>query len=196
LGSGNGAGSAPGAGGFPGISIRGGNRGNGSGGIRANIVHGTQTSYAMTITSTANSGGGLPDFGVFQNQKVYTVYLDMRTNDEDRIPSWTMEYALLQSQSGDPTERVKGTPTPPYATLKEVPEVTPDVAVKYAHKLIIASAILTVAGKLEQVTVKQSPDPQIVSTLIDALKNWTFQPSAIDGKPVALRVLLGIRLTR
>lgn len=27
-----------------------------------------------------------------------------------------------------------------------------------------------------------------------ALGNWTFQPSQIDGKPVALIVMMGIRL--
>jgi Lhr-like helicase len=147
----------------------------------------------MTITSTANSGGGLPDFGVFQNQKVYTVYLDMRSNDEDRIPSWTLEYAPLPAEGA---ERVGGTPTPPYATLKELPELTPELAVKYAHKLIIASAILNVAGRLEQISVKQSPDPEVIATLLEALNNWTFEPSQIDGKPIALKILLGIRLAR
>jgi len=48
----------------------------------------------MTFTSTASSGGGLPDFGVFQNQKVYTVYLDMRASDDDPAPSWTLQYAV------------------------------------------------------------------------------------------------------
>ena len=38
----------------------------------------------MTITSTASSGGGLPDVGVFRNEKVYTVYLDMQAGDGDR----------------------------------------------------------------------------------------------------------------
>ena len=90
LGSGKGAGNAAGAGGFPGISIRGGNYGNGSGGIHPKLTPRNQTSYDMTVTSTASSGGGLPDFGVFQNQKVYTVYLDMRASDDDTAPSWTL----------------------------------------------------------------------------------------------------------
>jgi hypothetical protein len=42
--------------------------------------------------------------------------------------------------------------------------------------------------------VKQSPDPQVNAPLIEALKNWTFQPALIDGKPVPLKILLGIRL--
>ena len=53
---------------------------------------------------------------------------------------------------------------------------------------------LLVTGQLEQVAVKQSPDPQVNAPLIEALKNWTFQPSLVDGKPVALKILLDIRL--
>ena len=192
LGSGKGAGSAAGAGGFPGISIRGGNYGNGSGGIHPKLTPRNQTSYGMTITSTASSGGGLPDFGVFQNQKVYTVYLDMRVGDDDTVPSWTLQYAPLQptvTQSGAQKQ-----PTPPYATLKQVPELTPEQTAACAGKMIVVSGVLTADGKLEQLSVKKTPDPQVNSIVTDALGNWTFQPSQIEGKPIALKIMMGIRL--
>jgi hypothetical protein len=64
-------------------------------------LHEHPGSYNMTITSTASTGAGLHDFGVFQNQKVYTVYLDMRSNDEDSAPSWTLQYAALQPSATD-----------------------------------------------------------------------------------------------
>jgi hypothetical protein len=199
LGSGKGSGSAPGGGGFPGITIRGGGYGNGAAGsVHASVTSRRQVPYGMTITSTASSGGGLPDFGVFQNEKVYTVYLDMRANDEDPAPSWTLQYAVLQPQadsaaSGGTSDRIRGTPTPPYAILKEIPELTAQLASKCAHQLIVASAIMNVAGKLEQVSVKRTPDSQLIAPLIEALNNWTFEPAQIDGKPVALKILLGIR---
>jgi hypothetical protein len=198
LGSSNGAGSAPGTGGFPGITIRGGRYGNEpSSGLQPSSTPRRQTSYGMTITSTASSGGGLPDFGVFQNEKVYTVYLDMKASDEDPAPSWTLEYAVLQSVAdpagGDSSNRIVGTPTPPYAILKQIPELTPGLA-KCAHKLIVASAIMTAAGKLEQVSVRQAPDSQLVALITEALNNWTFRPAEIGGKPVALKILFGIQL--
>jgi hypothetical protein len=34
----------------------------------------------------------------------------------------------------------------------------------------------------------------MTATLTEALKNWAFQPAQIEGKPVALKVLLGVRL--
>ena len=72
VGSGKGAGSAAGSGGFPGITISGGRYGNGNGdpaGLHAALTPHHQTSYAMTITSTASSGGGLPDVGIFQGEE-------------------------------------------------------------------------------------------------------------------------------
>ncbi|MGA7928490.1 MAG: hypothetical protein WCA20_21165, partial [Candidatus Sulfotelmatobacter sp.] len=176
LGSGKGAGSAAGGGGFPGIAISGGRYGNNdAGGLHPSLTPHRQTPYGMTITSTASSGGGLPDFGVFQNEKVYTVYLDMRANDEENTPSWTLQYAVLQPQAGETSDRIRGTPTPPYATLKQVPEFTPVQVSKYARQFIVASAILNIEGQLEQVSVKQAPDSEIVDLLTEALKNWRFE---------------------
>ena len=201
LGSGNGAGSASDKGGFPGITIRGGRYGNGTSDTgRPRVTARRQTSYGMTITSTASSGGGLPDVGVFHNEKVYTVYLDMRINDEDAAPSWTLQYAVSQPMAGDlkgdgTSSRIVGTLMPPYAMLKEVPELTPELAARCAGKLIIASAIMNVMGKLEQVSVKQTPDSQLAARLVEALNHWSFQPAQINGNPVALKILLGIRLS-
>jgi hypothetical protein len=178
VGSGKGAGSAPGGGGFPGISISGGRYGNGSGvaSLKAGVGPHRQTSYSMTITSTASSGGGLADFGVFHDEKIYTVYLDMRASDEDSTPSWTLQYAVLNPPAGPRTA-----PTPPYVLLKQVPELTADLAAKCANQLIVASAIITDTGKLEQVSVKHTPDDQIVAPLTEALSNWSFEPAQVEA---------------
>ncbi len=141
-GSGMGAGSAPGGGGFPGITIQGGRYGN-TGNMQAKVEPRRQISYNMNIVSTASSGGGLPELGVFQNEKVYTVYLDMRADDEDPTPSWTLQYAVLQPAAGDPgvpTSHIQGTPTPPYAILKLVPEFTPELVRKCAPRSGVGEA--------------------------------------------------------
>ena len=56
-----------------------------------------------------------------------------------------------------------------------------------------ASAILQSDGNLEQITVRQGPEDQLAEPL-EALQHWLFEPGKIDGKPVALKILLGIRL--
>jgi len=198
-GSGGGAGSATGGGGFPGMTIQGGQFGNGGeASLHARVAR--PTSYDMMIVATAGSGGGLPDLGVFHNEKVYTVYLDMRENDEDSAPSWTLQYAVLQppaTESGADAslKQTPGTPTPPYAMFKEIPQFAPEVLKKCNRQLVVASGIISAAGKLERLSVKRSPDGDIVQPLLEALSNWIFQPAQIDGKPVALKILLGIRLT-
>jgi hypothetical protein len=50
------------------------------------------------------------------------------------------------------------------------------------------------AGKLEQITLRQNPDTQLASPLVEALSHWMFEPAQIDGRPVSLKILLGIRL--
>lgn len=196
-GTGGGAGSAPGSGGFPGITIQGSHTGGaGIPSIRATLGPRTPKSYNMTIVSTASSGGGLADFGVFQNEKVYTVYLDMRASDEDPAPSWTLQYAVLQpaAKPGDPANKIKGTPTPPLISLKVLPSLDPELLRKCARRLIVASAIMDTSGKLDDVSVRESPETRVTEPLADALKHWIFEPAQIDGRPVALKVLLGIRL--
>ena len=182
------------------MTIAGGRYANGggdAGGLHASIAPRHQGSYNMTITSTASSGGGLQDFGVFENEKVYTVYLDMRSSDEDSAPSWTLQYAVQQPSASDMAggaRRIQGTPSAPYAMLKEIPQLTPDLATKYARRLIVVAAIMNLAGKLEEIKIKQTPDSQLNAALMEALGNWNFQPSKIDGKAIALKVLFGIRL--
>ncbi len=196
-GTGGGAGSAPGSGGFPGITIQGSHTGGaGIPSIRTTLGPRTPKSYNMTIVSTASSGGGLPDFGVFENEKVYTVYLDMRDSDQDPTPSWTLQYAVLQppANPGDTANKIKGTPSPPLVSLKVLPPLDPEVLQKCLHHVIVASAIMDTSGKLEDVSVRESPESRVIAPLIEALKNWIFEPAQIDGQPVALKVLLGIRL--
>ena len=196
-GSGAGAGSAPGGGSFPGIAIQGGRYGSGNtGSMLSKALPRRQTSYNMNIVSTASSGGGLPDLGVFHNEKVYTVYLDMRANDDDPTPRWTLQYAVLQpaDDPGGSAGQIQGTPTPPYAMLKEVPEFTPEQIRKSGNQLILASAVIDASGKLGQVSVMKNSENQLVGPLVEALKHWIFQPAQIDGQPVALKILLGIRL--
>jgi len=59
-----------------------------------------QSSYGMTVVSTASSGGGLEDFGVFDNERVFTVYIPMKRTPDAEDPTWTLRCGgLLPSVS-------------------------------------------------------------------------------------------------
>jgi hypothetical protein len=200
-GSGAGAGNGPGRGGFPGVTIQRGSSQTGAVGTpHGGMPMPPQTSYRMTIVSTAGSGGGLSDFGVFSHEKVYTVYLDMKLSPEDRTPSWTLQYALVpkaseQASTGTNSSKLHDGVKPPLPLLKCAPHLPDELVHRYLHSLVVVYAILDTQGKLEQMSVRQSPDNQISENLLDALGNWVFRPAEVNGEPVDAKVLLGIPVT-
>jgi hypothetical protein len=208
--SGSGAGSATGRGGLPGLTIQsrsyGGagisvNNGGGGagGGIGVNVERSPiklppQTAYGMTISSTADSGGGLPDLGVFAHEKVYTVFLDMRSMSSDHNPSWTLQYARLRSavenDAGSSSEGI----TPPFPLAKELPRLNSELIRTYLRNVIVVFAVIDTEGKLQRLSVLQTPDGRFNPPILAALTRWRFQPAQRHGQPVALKVLIGIPL--
>jgi hypothetical protein len=110
------------------------------------------------------------------------------------LPLWVAATIDIHLDANSRT-RIDGVPTPPYAMLKEIPEFPPDLLHKYARKVIVASAIMNTSGKLEQVSIPQNSEDAVVGPLLAALSHWLFQPAQIDGQPVSLKVLLGIRFS-
>src|SRR5438034_11616176 len=81
-GTGAGAGVGPGAGPFAGMSIVGGAGSAASSGAGRPFGPEASGSYGLTVVAAGPSGGGIRDFGVFSDEPVYTVYLDMRRHGE------------------------------------------------------------------------------------------------------------------
>jgi len=208
--SGSGAGSATGRGGLPGLTIQsrsyGGagisvNNGGGGagGGIGVNVERSPiklppQTAYGMTISSTADSGGGLPDLGVFAHEKVYTVFLDMRSMSSDRNPSWTLQYARLRSTAENDAGSSSEGITPPFPLAKELPRLNSELIRTYLRNVIVVFAVMDTEGKLQRLSVLQTPDGGFNPPILAALTRWRFQPAQRNGQPVALKVLIGIPL--
>jgi hypothetical protein len=201
-GHGPGTGIGPGGGGFPGITIQGGRLETGAAGkptARSSTPLSPQGSYSLTIVSTAQSGGGLADFGVFRHEQTYTVYVDVRRTAEDRTPSWTLQYAVLpeaaaQESAAKSSDRSREGLVPPFPTTKELPQWPVELLQKYPHKQIVVYAIIDKEGKFGQMLVKQTPSPQLNKPLLEALSKWVFRPGELDGIPIAVKVLLGIPL--
>ena len=195
-GSGTGKGSAKKP--FSGITIMGGSFDPGENSDYAPVTPARkplQTSYGLNIISTENSGGGLPFFGVFSHEQIYTVYLDMRQVEEDQDPSWTLEFAVIPgsvAQSGS-SRRQQGLILP-FPAEKERPAFPADVVRKYLNKMVIVYGVVTIEGKLEQVSIKDSPDALLNEPVLRSLSKWIFRPAQLNGESVAAKLLMGIPL--
>src|SRR5437879_2941829 len=194
-GSGTGSGNGRGSGGFAGITLHGGSGHYGTGIVASKIQGGTpaplQTSYGMTISSLGNNGGGLAYYGLFTDDRGYTVYLDWRQTLEDPAPAWTLLYAPLKGLiDAVPIEDV----APPFPSYKEMPKLSDELLRRYDGRQVVVYAVINTEGRFEQLTVKDGPTVEVNAPILHALRRWTFRPAQVGGKPVPLKTLLGITL--
>jgi TonB family protein len=206
-GPGSGAGSGAGSGVFPGISITGAATGSGtaSGGTSPATppVRTPPRPYDLTISATASSGGGLKDYGVFRNESVYTVYVDMSQAD-DPAPSWILQYAPLkraaakgQNYPGGITLGAADPPAqvvPPFALDKPAPAFPQQALSQNQGRLVVVYGVINTNGKLEQLRIIHSPDALLNQAVLEGLGNWTFKPAHVNGVPTAVKALIGIPL--
>ena len=189
-GTGSGAGSGQGTGAFPGITIQGGE--NASADAPAFTIA-PQTPYGMTVVSTASSGGGLEDFGVFADERVFTVYVPMKRTPDAEDPTWTLQYALLNADSSQSAgdQQVEA----PTAVMREWPQLPPELEKKYAQRQVVIYAVVDKEGKVSHLSVKQTPDTRVSEPIVQALSKWVFRPAQLNNQPIAVKVLLGIPLS-
>jgi hypothetical protein len=133
----------------------------------------------------------LRDYGVFKDQVVYTVYLDV---DEPghRRPKWTMQYARMGTASD--AAPAGAALLPPYPVIKEFPHL-PAVASRNVGQMIVARGVVNTKGELTALKVLQSPNSLLIEPLLDALAKWTFQAAEVNGEPIEVKVLLGIPIS-
>jgi len=199
-GAGTGKGSSKKA--FSGITIVGGSVQPGSNPVDPPVVPARrplQTAYGLSIISTENSGGGLPFFGVFSHEQIYTVYLDMREDEAEKDPSWTLEFAVIPDPAApagaaaDPARSQQGLILP-FPAEKARPALPEDAVRKNLNRMIIVYGIVNKEGELEQISIKDSPDERLNEPVLQALGKWLFRPAQLNGAPVAAKLLLGIPL--
>jgi hypothetical protein len=93
-----------GAGPFPGVTIADGTDGPktpvaGSSDSRTPRNTPDNSKYGFTVTATGTSGGGLKDYGIFRNESVYTVYIEIEHSSGAPAPAWILQYARLRPTS-------------------------------------------------------------------------------------------------
>lgn len=189
-GTGSGAGSGAGSGSFPGITIQGEEGSSASASNSSSMTVSPQTPYQITIVATASSGGGLQDYGVFENERVYTVYIPMQRTPQEADPTWTLQYALASSSSDSNGAQLIA----PSPVIREWPQIPADLEKKYSQHQVVVYALLGADGKLSHISVKQTPDAHVSAPIAQALGKWVFRPAQMNNQPVAVKILVGIPL--
>ncbi len=70
----------------------------------------------------------------------------------------------------------------------------PELVQRHIRKLVIVYGIVNKEGKIEQMSIQESPDPLLNQPVLDALSKWVFLPGLLNGAPVAVQALLGVPL--
>jgi protein TonB len=72
--------------------------------------------------------------------------------------------------------------------------VSPSVAPGYEGAVVTLEFVVDATGKPVEFVVKDTPDNMLANTVVDAVKQWRFKPAEADGKPVATKVVLPVKI--
>lgn len=148
--------------------------------------------FAMVVTAGPVGGGGLHIYGVLTGGKVYTVFLPMPGKN------WILQYCLLD---GADTHGQK--PTPSVNVALSFGLLPPDVEKRFdfhrpsldadqKNSMIVLHGIIDKDGAIENLRVYQSVQKLADQAAMDAFDRWKFKPALLNGKPIAVEILLGI----
>ena len=193
-GGGAGAGTGAGSGPFADLQIIGGvGSGMQGAGVKPALKAAVPKGYDFSIVASGGSGGGLKDFGVFHNEAVYTVYMDVT----DIIPgsrSWIVQYADYGSTRTaeinlDGPSAAQSMLEPPYATTQEA---APASAVPTSGIMTVVTGLINADGKFQAGRVLQAANEDRGKQWLTTLDRWRFHPASKGGRPTTSRVILGI----
>jgi hypothetical protein len=156
----------------------------------------------MNVVATAASGGGLRDYGIFRNEQVFTVYIEM-THSPTPAPSWTLQYALRRRATSSSTITLGTTNAvqmqdhvlAPFPINKEEPQFANEIVARSQGSMMVVYAEINIEGNTENLRIIQSPNPLLNQPLLEALGKWTFRPAEINGRAVAVKALVGFPIS-
>jgi TonB family protein len=72
--------------------------------------------------------------------------------------------------------------------------VSPSVGAEYNGATVQLEFVVDTTGKPAALSVKSITDDKLAVAVMDAVKQWRFKPAEADGKPVATKVLLPVKI--
>ena len=97
-------------------------------------------------------------------------------------PSSTVEQTYLESCLKDPA-----VPVP-------VTVVSPTVGPEFSGGRVQLEFVVGVDGKPSEFRVTFATSEVLATEVVNAVKQWRFQPAVIDGRPVAKKVMLPVNI--
>ncbi len=82
---------------------------------------------------------------------------------------------------------------PPRLVHHVEPEYTPGSRGVRVEGIVAVGLVVTSAGMPKDLRVVQSLDKDIDATVVDAVKQWRFDPARKEGKSVAVRITVEVR---
>jgi TonB family protein len=73
--------------------------------------------------------------------------------------------------------------------------VSPTVGPEYHGATVRLEFVVGIDGKPAEFSIKSATDDVLATAVVQAVKQWRFQPAEIDGRPVAKKVVLPVRVT-
>ena len=93
----------------------------------------------------------------------------------DQDPSWTLEFAVIPGSAAQAgSSRSQQGLILPFPAEKERPAFPADVVRKYLNKMVIVYGVVNIEGKLEQVSIKESPDALLNEPVLQILEQMDF----------------------
>ena len=92
------------------------------------------------------------------------------------------EQAYLESCRKDP-----GVPVP-------LAVVSPTVGAEFNGGLVQLEFVVDEKGRPAAFSVKSATDDTLARVVLDAVRQWRFLPAEVDGKPVAAKVALPVKV--
>jgi protein TonB len=79
--------------------------------------------------------------------------------------------------------------------ISQVPPVYPPEAKKAGIQGVVSfSAVIDKVGRVSNLTLL-SGHPLLVPAALDAVKQWVYQPTLLNGEPVELRTQISVNFT-
>jgi protein TonB len=103
-------------------------------------------------------------------------------------------YAAARARAGTAHQEHARVTAP--VLVKEVkPKYTEGAMRRKVEGRVVLSAVVKADGKVGDVDVTESLDPELDEQAIAAAKQWEFKPGTRDGEPVSVRISLELSFT-